>query len=125
VFVHCAKTVAARAALSDLHSCADGRQPDLLSPTESRWIFLNIVWLHISLTQSRTHPLSLSLSLFLSLTYPKTHRLVLLDIHGLFREINLEHFIHFSYMGAQSSIECGKYGVQFNSVSRPGIRGQM
>ena len=78
----------------------------MLSPTESRWIFLNIVRLHISLTHALIHPLSLSLSHIPQDTPP----VFVLDFHGFFRVITPNDFIPFSYMEAQSSIECAKYG---------------
>jgi hypothetical protein len=113
MFVQCAKTVAVRAALTDPHSCAGGRQPDLLSPTESRWIFLNIVRLHISLSHSLTHSLthSSTLSLCPSVSHtPKHTAFFVLDFHGFFRVITLQDFIPCSYMEVQSSIERAKYG---------------
>ena len=74
MFVHSAKRVAVRAALTDPHSCADGRQPDLLSAIRKP---LDIPE-HTStsyLTHSLTHSSTLSLSLSVSHTQ-KTHRLL-------------------------------------------------
>jgi len=108
MFVHSAKRVAVRAALTDPHSCADGRQPDLLSAIRKP---LDIPE-HTStsyLTHSLTHSSTLSLSLSVSHTQKHTAFCVL-DFHGFFRVTTLQHFIPFSYMEVQSSIECAKYG---------------